>query len=354
MPNFHYHFEALLQNLEPTTERKELARDFPGSVRDYLQEHAFKTRFPHTRLIGSYLRDTAVLKIKDVDTLVLVPQEQRDRTPRAVLLDLKGALDDYPDATAEASGQRRSVRLTFENVDCQLDLVPAFTKGDLHDPLEVPERQTQAWINSNPLGYADLLSVLNGEHAGKVVPLVKLFKGWREAQLANRKPKSYVLEAIVYFAVRDGYVELKDRSWEEVVAGLLDHVWTKYEDLFEKGKESPRIPDPGLEHLDGYPNRWITKGWERTHFETFMRRIRETRAAALRALDPKTQEPEKEWAAIFGQHWPTENQVKSTARALGLAILPGGSPLAPSGLLVGASGPSLASRPTRFYGEGNG
>ena len=353
MSGFHYHFEALLQNLEPPTERKELARDVPASVRDFLESHSFKTASPHSRLTGSYFRDTAVLEIKDVDILVFVPQAQRDRTPNAVLLDLKKALDDYPDATAEASGQRRSVRLTLKKQEnLQLDLVPAFTAGDIHDPLEVPERTTQEWISSNPLGYSDLLSDLNGDHAQKVVRLIKLFKGWRSVQMKTRKPKSYVLEAIVYYAVRDGKLLLKDQSWETIVAGLFGHVWSKYEDLYEQGKESPRIPDPGLEHLDGYADRWITKGWERSHFETFMRRIDESRKRAERALDPKTKEPETEWAEIFGDYWPTEDAVKSAAKVIGLNLRPGSSQLSSAGLVVGGSDCSRPSRDTRYWGGG--
>ena len=51
---------------------------------------------------------------------------------------------------------------------------------------------------TDPLGYADCLSELNQAHGGKVVPLVKLLKHWRDVQMERRRPKSYWLECMIY------------------------------------------------------------------------------------------------------------------------------------------------------------
>lgn len=42
---------------------------------------------------------------KDVETLLFLRLNSRQRTPAAVLRELKGIVDDYPDATAEAKEQ---------------------------------------------------------------------------------------------------------------------------------------------------------------------------------------------------------------------------------------------------------
>ena len=234
MANLRHHFSALLSKIEPPPERSKVAQEAPAKVRDFLKEHDFETVVPHTRLIGSYYRCTAVLDIKDVDLLVFVPEAQRERTPNAVLQELKAALDEYPDGAAETSSQRRSVRLDLLNEGLQLDIVPAIHGGDVEKRLSIPDRPAKEWIDSDPLGYSNRLSKLNQDHGGKVVRLVKLFKAWRDVQMKTRRPKSYVLEVMVFYAVSEGSIQLVDRSTAENMADLLRYVWGKYKKLYEE------------------------------------------------------------------------------------------------------------------------
>ena len=346
------YFRTLLKNINPPADRLKVAKRLPEDVRSFLKDHSFETVAPHTRLTGSYFRDTAILEIKDVDVLLFLPEDQTARTPNAVLRDVKKALDEYPDARAEVSGQRRSVRLDLPDEGFQLDIVPAYAPNDTHDPLKVPDREQTKWIDSNPLGYADLLTELNQEHGAKVVPLVKLFKAWRDAQMANRKPKSYVLEAMVFYAVRDFDLKLAGRGWAAIVTDLFEHIWKKFKKLFEEGEGSPRIYDPGLVELERYPHPLITKGWSREHFETFMRRIDESRSWASAALAASTDERAHEkWKKVFGDHWPSEDSVKDYLKALGLSIQPGRAVVGSTGLVVGVGSPSVVSRPTRYHGN---
>ena len=104
MPSVHHHFSALLTNVEPDETRSSLASSLPNDVRDWLKAHEYATATPHTRLSGLYARSTAIGNIKDVDVLLFVPKSELERTPNAVLLDVKKVLDDYPDASAQASG----------------------------------------------------------------------------------------------------------------------------------------------------------------------------------------------------------------------------------------------------------
>ncbi|HVR70281.1 MAG TPA: nucleotidyltransferase [Vicinamibacteria bacterium] len=199
-----HHFRALLQKVNPCDDRMDLASTLPSQVRDWLNEHDYETTAPHSRLIGSYGRNTAILNIKDVDILLFMPEYALDRTPNAILLELRKVLADYPDTTVNVSGQRRSIRLEFPAERLHLDIVPAVLSGTLDEPLKVPDRPLAEWIDSDPLGYGRRLSRLNRDHGEKVVPLVKLVKAWRDAQMKIRRPKSYVLEVMVVYAVEGG------------------------------------------------------------------------------------------------------------------------------------------------------
>lgn len=346
MANSRYHFSALLKQINPGKDRVATASRLPSEVREWLKEHEFETCAPHTRLGGSYARSTAILNIKDVDAFVFLPESQLDRTPNAVLLQLKRVLEEYPEATLNTVGQRRSIRLEFSGSDLDLDIVPAVASGGVDCALKVPDRPRAEWIDSDPLGYAERLSRLNADNAGKVVPLVKLVKAWRDVQFKTRRPKSYVLEVMVLYAVEGDAIRVVDESIASAVAQFFMHVSDKYDDLMENGFEAPRMRDPQI------PGNLITRGWERSHFETFMRRSREAAAAAEQALDASSDAAASEfWRRLYGDLWPDDEAVAEAVRAEGASIQPGATQVASTGRVIGGVAPFVSSCPTRFHGD---
>lgn len=345
MSSIRHYFSALLKKVNPSDERLKLAADLPGEVRDWLKNNEFKTSIPHTRLSGSYGRSTAILDIHDIDVLLFLPSSQLERSPNAVLLELKRTLDDYPDATAEASGQRRSVHLEFPDLELHLDIVPSVADQGIDQPLQVPDRPRKEWIDSDPLGYASRLSELNQDKGGKVVRLIKLIKAWRDVQMKTKKPKSYVLEVMVLYAVEGDHITMKGTSLPQVVADFFAYISNKYDDLMENGKGAPRIPDPQIsEHF-------ITRGWERSHFETFMRRIREAEKASKKALEAKDEDEEcKEWEKVFGDLWPSDEEAEKAAIVEASSIQPGSAKVASSGFVTGNTGRGITSQRTKYHG----
>ena len=346
MPNLRLHFETLLQAIEPSRERKDLVARVAGDVRDWLAEHDFPTCTPHTRLVGSYSRQTAIELIPDVDILAFIGDEHAERTPNAVLLELHRALQEYPGGAIDTRGQRRSVRLSLPALNVHLDLVAAISPDGLSRPLRVPDRPRGEWIQSDPLGYGERLSRLNEAHGLKVVPLMKLMKAWRDEQMPTRKPKSYVLEVMLVHAIEAEELVLAGRGYSACVHGAFDALDRRYRNLFESGKESPRVPDPQI------PSNLISKGWERSHFETFMRRIGEARAAAEQADEASTEQDAIDaWKRVFGSRWPALTNVQALARREAAEHQPGTTPVGATGLVVGAVGRTVSSLPTRFHGE---
>ena len=347
MPNMRHHFSALLSAINPSEDRSNLATKLPGEVREFLEDHVFATANPHTRLSGSYARDTAICDIKDVDVLLFIPDSHLARTPNAVLLDVKRVLDDYPDTSVETSGQRRSIHLEFPGHDLHLDIVPVVAPDGADTALMVPDRPQKEWIKSDPLGYAARLSKLNQKQGSKVKPLIKLVKAWRDVQMKIRRPKSYVLEVMVLTAVESGMVELCDQSTAKNVADFFSHIVKKYKDLMDNGSESPRIADPQV------GGAYITAGWSRAHFETFMRRARETDRACERALQADTiDDAAAEWQRVFGNLWPDSEIVKAAVRAEATDVRPGPTLVGVTGLVIGPSATRRVSTlPTSYHGD---
>ena len=347
MPNMRHHFTALLSAVNPSEQRSTLAKQLPGDVQDFLKDHEFVTANPHTRLSGSHGRDTAICEIKDVDVLLFIPDSHLDRTPNAVLLDVKRVLDDYPDASAETSGQRRSVHLEFPNHDLHLDIVPVVAPDGIEAALMVPDRPQQRWIASDPLGYATRLSELNQKHGCKVKPLIKLIKAWRDVQMKIRRPKSYVLEVMVLTAVECGAIELCDQSTAKNIADFFSHIVAKYQSLMDNGSESPRIADPQV------AGAYITAGWSREHFETFMRRAREADRACARAVRADTiEDAAAEWQTVFGNLWPDPEVVKAAVRIEAMGVRPGSTLVGMTGLVIGPpAARTVSTLATSYHGD---
>jgi len=345
MTSSRFAFNALLSKVNPPLERAELAQRLPGEVRDWLADHEFGTVAPHSRLIGSYGRQTAVTNIKDVDALVFLPVAKLDRTPESVLRELKRLLETYPDSTVDASPQRRSIRLDFALQDITIDIVGAVAADGLERPLLIPDRQKAEWVLSDPLGYGRSLSANNGEHGGKLVPLVKLIKAWRDQQFAARRPKSYLLEVIVFRSVVAGDIVLAKRSTAENICDFFEATASRWHELMDQGDGVPRVADPQLGTI-------ISASWERSHFETFMRRIREAAAAARAAIETDAEDvAEEHWRSVFGSLWPAKNEVDAEARKAATKALPGSAFVAGSGQVSAVALPSsVRSRPTTFHG----
>lgn len=348
MKSLRLHFELLFKNINPPDERKALIKEIVGALRVWLADHDFQTVSPHTRLIGSYARSTAVLWVKDIDILIFLASDALDRTPNALLLELRRILDDYPDAVVNASGQRRSIRLELVEHDLVVDIVPAVAPDGDDQPLKVPDRPRQDWISSDPFGYMGRLSRLNKEHDCKVVPLVKLTKVWRDVNMKIRRPKSYMLEVMVLDAVESGGITLVGELWPSILAQLFAHWADRYHALMEQGHGVPRVFDPQLGHL-------ISAGWQRTEFETFMRRVREADAAARRALVAGSEEiAAEEWSRLFGDCWPSQEDVDAAAAEEASTVAPGRSSISSAGLVIAPTAArTVPSQSTQFHGGQN-
>lgn len=303
------HFVKFLSNIQPRGERVELAIDFPDKLREYLKDtDKIITVHTHTRLAGSYSRNTAIKEIKDVDVLLFVSEDYKDGEDciKKVISDLISALKGFPEYLRDETGkvdagqalkrQRRSVQvhLALDGKDFDIDVVPSIAEDGLENVLLVPDRDLSKWVLSDPLGYNKALSKLNQENSEKIVPLIKMFKHWRDIQMKRKRPKSYWLECIVYKHASAGNLKIKQASWGEIFNSLL---YVIREDYHEKWKNStdavPVIKDPKLGNN-------VAKSWTRDEFESFMRRIEESKRIAEKALSEENEEKAIElWQKLF-------------------------------------------------------
>lgn len=353
MASLSKNFRVFLSNIEPPEARRKTAQDMPAKVRDYLQKHEeLTTVSPHTRLAGSYRRQTANGEIKDVDVIVFVSDDYKDdidallKLLHSVLLELPDELDDCGEVSLRK--QRRSIRVHLEKHDLFIDIVPVrFTTDKTTDVLLIPDREWSKWVNTQPLGYADSLSTLNGDHEDKVVPLVKMFKHWRSEKFERRCPKSYWLESLIVRHINCDYVSTEDKGYGEIVADLFESIYTCWEKTWKETTNVPKIPDAML----GNNVAW---NWERSHFETFMRRVEDCKGWTRRAVNETDETKAVElWQKVFGLDFPVSSLAEATVKGweLGEASKNGTASVSATGLVSAVAGLGVQAPPTRFYGD---
>jgi len=369
------HFDSLLTNIQPRSTRISLAQEIPASIRKYLKEtDLLATVDPQSRLAGSYSRSTAIKNIKDVDLLVFINPLYKDdkvKGPQNALNDLLDALRGFPEAQGDENGsvngdlalrkQRRSVCVTFtlhndvdnEEETFNVDVVPVILADNLDEPLWIPDKEWSKWIKTDPLGYGKYLSSLNKVNGYKVIPLIKMLKHWRDVRMVYRRPKSYWLECILVNLIDRKKIEFDERSYAEIFSTLLNEIYLDFEADFNEEKAVPKVPDPML----GNNVAW---NWERSEFETFMRRVNECSKWAIRALESNDEEEAIGlWQNIFNrddqdEFFPTK--VEDSVKELAAARNAGTIRVTPAGTLLTGSAPGItswASPAHRFYGMDN-
>jgi len=128
---------------------------------------------------------------------------------------------------------------------------------------------------------------------------------------------------------------------------LLNAIDRQYKHLIWTSKTAtPNLPDPILGHN-------VSWNWNRSHFETFMRRIQDGRSWADKALQTNDRETAiLYWQKIFGEeYFPTE--VEISASELAKTGLPGQSFVTSTGLILPSqpvSGIYTPTQSTKFHG----
>lgn len=354
MSTMPYHFDELLGRIEPDQEREDIAQEIPDQVRDFLKEsEEITTVNPHSRLAGSYARNTAIKNIKDVDVILVVHDDYMKEEPErvlnllfSVLQGLPDALDDHGEVVA-CRHQRRSVQVHLEHKNFDLDIVPAVAPNGVARALEIPDKDWEKWVPTHPLGYGDELSALNSKHQDKVVRLIKLLKHWRDVHLIYRRPKSYWLECLIYHKIACGNVPTDGLAYAEIFRDLLGSIRDGFQDNLKREKV-PEISDPMLGNN-------VAHNWELDDFKAFMSRVDESYGWAKRALDTDVSESDsiKLWQKVFGKDWFPTEVTQQKGENLRAAISKGSIFVTPDGR-VHTETPSVRSVPApaqRFYGK---
>ncbi|MCC6602132.1 MAG: hypothetical protein IT327_02920 [Anaerolineae bacterium] len=301
------YFAKYLQKIQPTRASRERAIQLHKTLRTRLgqsNDALFSSWFSGSFLYGSYIRNTAIQPIKDVDICILLEIDIENYTPEQVVRRLKDVLQNlgYKGKTAY---QRRSVRIDMSSTT--IDAVPVVPIDDEEEKLHIPDRKQKEWIFTYPKAHMKAATRINKECAGRYIPLVKIVKAWYRYQAKQKrnierpKPKGFTLEALVAT-----YQDPDSPSYAEAFTNFLQNLMDTCGPLLKKGV-FPQVPNPGL------PKEYLKLTFETDEVALFREIVEESLELSKQALEAKTiGESSTIWRKVFGSDFPeAPSSVKS-------------------------------------------
>ncbi|WP_280470751.1 nucleotidyltransferase [Nocardia farcinica] len=274
-------------NLDPA-QRKQ-AQERHNAIREVLDDAGFvATSF----LQGSFSRKTMLKPLKDVDIVIVLKPEHWDelsgpKGPQTAMDWFRTAVaEEWPDAKFDHGDKpsAKALRVTFADLDFDIDLVPAFDDAD--EFVLIGDRDQQCWEPSNTRRQGRVVSERNQNTGGRFVHQVRELKALVKANATLEFVKGIVVESLV-FAVIDR--EMPDKY---AVTDVLEHARTAV--LYP-------VLDPAGD--DDVTSKW-TPAQRQTAAAVFDSMAAKAREALN--LEPSDNDAALDvWHALFGDPFPT-------------------------------------------------
>ncbi len=170
-------FDELSSNLEITSLQSTTASTRQQAVRAVM---AAGFSVLDSFLTGSYAKSTMIAPLAkaDIDIFVVLDASYYYKyTPQALLTEVRRVLRTRYTQTPEINPDGQAVTISF--TDFKVDVVPAFNRDG--GGFIIPNSPA-GWISTDPKLHLAHTIHENAQHDGMLVPLIKMLKGWNQAQ----------------------------------------------------------------------------------------------------------------------------------------------------------------------------
>ncbi|MDF3076870.1 MAG: nucleotidyltransferase [Sphingobacteriaceae bacterium] len=361
------YFNDFLSDIRLTLSQKEDLIRGHKTLRDRLNaDDDLKSIIVSTFLQGSYRRATAVRPLNgkraDVDVIVVTNLDRSELTPQEALdkfvpfvekhyagkykmqgrsigielsyVDLDIVITSAPSEVDTAALQSRSVtsNLILEEFTSSYEwrLTKSWTEPQggyvslseavraeaewKTDPLWIPDREAQEWVETHPLEQIRWTRDKNRNTNRHYVNVVKALKWWRTLRLTNLKyPKGYPIEHMIGDCCPDNIT-----SVAEGVCKTLEAIVSNYysERLLI---QTPILPDRGV------PAHDVWKRVSSNDFVSFYDSVKSYAEVAREALNSiQLKDQVNKWRELFGDKFPPYEGDDDDSDNRNLSTPPGG------------------------------
>lgn len=310
--------------------------DAAKRVQQEIREHLAQelAELVETFLSGSYSRRVQVVKLHDIDIIVVVddPTGAFAASAAAALTTIGDAARTCDLVSRVSSPRRRSVRLTLRDYEFAIDLVGAREPdgdGDGHLlACNWPEEGRDDWTWGHPRGQRQAAIDKNQQTGGIYVPSVRLVKFWLGRVWGDgEKPfRSYHAESVLHGALSQkvdfdqAMVTFFDAAYDALAPGVL-------------------TPDPGA------PSTYVDEILDPNERREARDAVVSARSAAHVAYEKEDlDEALDAWAEIFGPAFPAPS---TSSERIGPSLAAGTAGVVGAGIRAERGRPIIQSRPWR-------
>ena len=241
-------FDTACSNVEPERDDVSNASVAHQEVRDVLagddrlKEHGIKTI-----LIGSYAREVSIRRVNDVDVFSKLEDVDGDVTSVALLELFAEVLE--PTYGDRLEPQDRSILIDFPDFGLHVDAVPARpVDGVWEIPDRVPAGETEAWQRTDPEQLGSESTKMNTRFNANYVPVVKLIRQTRRAQLGDERPGGHFFEVLAWHAFDQMDAEMETANRPNLYVAALQSIAQQLADYRDGvDVDAPSMPGPPIE-----------------------------------------------------------------------------------------------------------
>jgi len=255
METLNEQFNAALSRIEVSGSRQENAAKAHKEVREVLEgDDDLKEMGVDTVLIGSYSRHTGIYPGRDVDVFAKQTRRDASSSSKAMFDAVNGVLVGHYGPLAEP--QRRSTKVTFKQYKLSVDAVAAVRSSNNWAIPDMSKGGTErGWVSTNPERLGELTTDQNKKKIidgrGGYVPIVKLVRQTREANLGESGPGGLYFELLTYWAFVAG---IPGESYAEAFAQTLKAITLQLKaggnvPLIDPAMKTPFSPKPSSDEL---------------------------------------------------------------------------------------------------------
>jgi Second Messenger Oligonucleotide or Dinucleotide Synthetase domain len=311
-------FSKFIKDINPTESmRADLIRGHQNLRERISRDERLSKIFVTSFLQGSYRRATLVRpkgeNRSDVDVVVVTNLDSHGVGPQSALDRFRPFLDQWYPGKHCAQGRSWGIELSYCDLDLVVTSLPsaaarevmpgldedstledttAWTLESNAEPLRIPDRKADRWIETHPIAQLQWTRAKNQRSNGNYLNVVKALKWWRRLHDQPKHPKGYPLEHLIGDCCPDGI-----KSVAEGVTLTLEAIASRYASEIATGSV-PTFWDRGV-----YQN--VFKRITAQDFKAFHTMAASAAKLARLALDqPDPVKSAHAWRQLFGDKFP--------------------------------------------------